>query len=117
MRDLDWLAQIIVPHHAQQRIRERIGELDIDVVRGEIRSGILAGRVTGKRPNWTRGGTDDPAAAKGNCSYVWDKPPTRCWVVHTGGSERIVVKTVLLSTDAENRVAAGRLLRSGTRRA
>lgn len=91
---LRWLAPIHLTDHAERQARDRLGFFDPDEVRGEVRLALLEGRVSSRKPNWTRS-LGHPGSRREHEVFVWDKAATRCWVLAWTGA-RIHVLTVLL---------------------
>lgn len=106
--DLDWTAPIWVTDHALERARLRLdGPVERIDVRGEIRTAIVAGRVSAYQPRWTGGDRHD-----GRHLYLWDRDELRCWVVYPT-IEGLHVKTMIVSNVARSVSAETRHLRHG----
>lgn len=127
MNDLNPFRRIIVSLHALDRTRERLGEsgcalLQRDeftlphAVRAEVRISILADRVAEVRPHWTHGDSMSRDTDYGHdARFVYDRAAARCWVVESSDEAQnaLIVKTLLLSSDEEARLAQTKLVRAG----
>lgn len=112
---LDWTDTVTISTHAEERITTYLGRVDLELVRGEIRSAILADRVADHQPNWTRG-CNSPGEQNPTARYLWNPDATRCWVVVKNSARVIVVKTVLLAEDVEAARGESHHVRTGMAR-
>lgn len=98
-------AKILVTEHALERARERLGWEDDghleQRIRVDVRVALLLDRVTGVRPNWTRGATLDEIAGHAGHSYAWDGDATRCWILDIRDGLPVYVRSVLIGTDVQ----------------
>ena len=105
---LDWTAPIHLTEHCRERARSRAGMHSLFAIRGEIRSAIIEGRVTRRKPNWTRG--LGHAGSRDGAWYLWDAQATRCWVLVRERRRHLTVLTVVTSATDDT---AGSHLREG----